>query len=156
MGTGAVATAAELEVWLARPHHGSEDDAGQTELYIVEGVNTGSPVVADYGLLLPKVVAGSAGVAYATVLPPPGQYHIITLNATALGWINPSGITTFGLRIKGDIDAAEPTGLNDVETRASRPAILTVTYNEAPARPARLGNILIDQLIYQHAERMVR
>lgn len=155
MGVGAVATAGELELWLARPTHDSEDDPGQTELHIVEGVNTGDPVVADYGLLLPKIVVGNAGVAYATVLRPPGSYHTITLNAIALTWINPSGMTTFGLRIQGDIDGVEPTGLNDVYASRARVAVLTVTYNEARVRRFR-GNINIDQLIYQHTERMVR
>jgi hypothetical protein len=123
-------SAATLRAWLQRPVHISQDDAGHTTIYIVEGVNaTLAPALADYGLMLPNVVLGSAGVLYADVLEG-GSYHDIALNATGISWLVPGALSSLGLRINGDISALLPLGMNDVEIHPApaHPASLTLTY----------------------------
>lgn len=147
-----VITGGVLSLFIKRPVHASETDLGQATIHVVEGVHGDDPEVADYGLLLPKVVSGGEGPAYADIPPVQGDWFDITLTAAGVSWIN-NTMTKFGLRVKGDIDNAIPTGFNDVvvDNKSNLP-VLTVTYNERRYR----GNINIDQLIYQHTERMVR
>ena len=114
-GAGAIVTGVILDLWFARPAHGSEDDPGHMATHVVEGVHGAVVDVADFGLLLPKTVSGGEGPPYADILPAPGSYHAIPLNAIGRSWINLTGITKLALRCWGDIANLVPTGMNDVE-----------------------------------------
>ena len=125
---GNILVSASITIWLVKPAHGSEDDAGQTNLFFVPGVNTGAPVVADFGLLLSSVALWSAAEPYATVTAL-GNYHTINLNALALSHITPGSLFSVGIRIQGDILGAAPTGRNDVVIQTNpHLTILNLTY----------------------------
>lgn len=130
LSPGAIISSALLRLWFARPAHGSEEDPGHIAAHVVEGVHGAVVDVADFGLLLPKTVSGGEGPPYADILPAPGSYHDIPLNAVGLNWINPTGETKFGLRCWGDLANIIPTGWNDVEIHvgANLPRLI-VTYS---------------------------
>jgi len=105
--------------------------------HIVQGLDNGWNVSANFGLLKDKVVSGGSGSGSGSVS--------ISLNAIGRSWINKVGITNLGLRIAGDIDNVIPT---EIEYFTFSSIALSIEYF------LLAGNPIIDQLIYQHAERM--
>ncbi len=137
-----------------------EAEAGYATLHAVEGVQAVPLELEDFGRHLDKVVSGGS-IAFADWVP--DSYNEIELNATALSWINKGGLTKFCLRVAADKDDTPPTldGDNGVvfcsaETGPDFCPKLIVTYELPPPVVPPKGNIVIDQLIYQHAERMAR
>lgn len=90
-----------------------ENDIGQSDLYVVEGVQHSPPILTDYGAHVAKVASGGS-IAYAD-LPLVGEFFDIPLNKTGRGWINKHGDTKFCVRLNGDRLDHEPTDLNGVE-----------------------------------------
>ncbi|MBU0791744.1 MAG: hypothetical protein KKC55_14940 [Gammaproteobacteria bacterium] len=120
-----IITAASL--FLYHVSGGTETDAGQSTLYVVEGVQTIPLASADYGAHLTKTVSGGS-VTEATIAAAFNDWLEIPLNAEAWAWINKTGITKFCLRVAGDIDNNVPTGKN-------RNAFASTDGNGLPADP---------------------
>lgn len=91
----------------------SEADDGQSDVHIVEGVFADPIVVAAYGDQLASTTSGGVG-AY----PLSTSLTSISLNATGIGWITKAGDTLLGTRLKGDIDASEPSGVNEIKFKS--------------------------------------
>lgn len=88
---------------------GSENNAGQNTLTIVEGVQGDPYDAADYGDHLAKTTSGGSCTWAARGV---GAYTEIILNATGEGWINKTGTTLFCLRVSGDIAVSTPNNTN--------------------------------------------
>jgi len=120
----------------------SEIDSGHSTLHIVQGIHTETITLADFGLLKPKIVSGGSK-SYDNIVV--GE-NVIGLNAIgALQWISKTGMTRLGLRLAGDIDNDTPSGQNYLLCHTPT---LRITYIPI------VGNPTIDQIAYQHAERM--
>jgi hypothetical protein len=65
-------------------------------------------VVGDYDKSL---YAGNGGV-WDTLTLVPAMYNNLILNATGLGWVNPSGLTKLCIRLDTDITGAVPIDMN--------------------------------------------
>jgi len=87
----------------------SEFDAGYSDVHVVEGVQNIPVVVGDYGAHLSKTTSGGV-ILFADIGVGNANPNIITLNATGLTWINPSGLTKLCLRLISDINAWVPIG----------------------------------------------
>lgn len=71
--------------------------------------NISSLELADYDNI-ESVIGSEIGVSSI----PTFSYFNLSLNTSALAWINTTGYSKFGLRLKGDIDNSAPTGENFV------------------------------------------
>lgn len=137
-----------------------EDNAGYATLHVVEGVQASPLECADWGKHLDKVVSAGS-VAFADWVS--GGYTPIVLNAIGRSWINKGGITKFCLRLVSDIDDTPPPGIlyaaeNGIAIYSAEKGVLYCPRLSLTYTVGRIwkGNIIIDQLIYQHAERMAR
>lgn len=125
-------------------------------LIIVDGDNISMPMVlADYGTLLSSTTSfGSISSDDITLY----TWETITLNSLGLAKVKTAhqgnGTVKFGARIDMEINSDMPPGSAfQGDTLVSFvPTLLTVE----TTKKIWLGDIHIDQLIYQHCERMVR
>lgn len=129
--------AARIVIQLAQPAHGTEHDAGQSVVEVVEGTNLPF-TVADYGAMIGHTDIYGSGPPYASVNPRPGNLFFIELNAAGMAQINKTGNTTFGLRLFGELSDDLPTGFNDIDILVDEPLLrvgLEVETGAAPITP---------------------
>ena len=146
-----------ISAYLAFVLHGKFYVGGHDDLVVVDATG----LVFDgtfYRALLDKTT--SHGLINTADLPEINESFQINLNALGLAIINKTGITKFGMRLGRDISATPQVDITGVRTYAGNNGegwwpTITIEYTPAPA-VARKGNIVIDQLIYKHAERMRR
>ncbi|MBU0847404.1 hypothetical protein KKH23_09500 [Patescibacteria group bacterium] len=126
------------------------------DIVIVSGADLGDTMEgADFGKLLDEIT--SLG-SLSTEDWVPFDWNTITLNATGIAAVKAAlaagGKIRFGVRSSKDIDSISPTSQDTVWTRGyadeGLEPKLTITYSTVK------GNPNIDQLIYQHVERMER
>jgi hypothetical protein len=122
-----------------------EEDTGQAEMGIVEGIHEAVLVPEDFGYL--KAQTASCGWIQA------GLWLPNTWNAISItrAFIEAKDITKFGLRLHGDIYTDEPTGVNQIQVACD---LAHLPYLEVVYTPSFLGDIHVDQLKLQHVERM--
>lgn len=128
-----------------------EEDIGQALMGVVKSHHGDTLVPTDFGDLLSQTDV--CGLMDASLWLP-NTWNAIDLNIDVFDFIESRGITKFGLRLAGDALAEEPTGTNQIQIAvdAAHLPYMEVVYTPTVWK----GNINIDQLIYQHAERMVR
>ena len=102
-------------------------------LIVVDGSDCAAAlVVADYGVLLGKIVSG--GSIAIPDFNTAGWNHI-TLNAIGRGWTNPGGITKLALRTDFDIDSHAESGnagFFTADKGVGFKPYLTITYSLLP------------------------
>ena len=89
----------------------TENDSGHADIHIVEGVQNDPLILSDFGAHLSKTT--SLGNISFSEIGGSGTRFWIELNATGLALINKTGTTKFCVRLSGDIDNTQPTGINE-------------------------------------------
>jgi hypothetical protein len=82
------------------------DDPGDGDLCLVEGVTNHPLLLTDYGAVLPNVALCSPQVPFATVIGSGVQF--LPLNPAGLALINPLGVTGYCYRSSGDVNNNAP------------------------------------------------
>lgn len=106
-------TAAKIKIKVRTGFAPGEADAGYSTIHVVEGIQSSPIVASDYGAHRTKIISGGS-LPFTSIDGKQGEFVEIPLNATGISWIIAGGNTKFCLRLRGDIIAAVPGGLNRI------------------------------------------
>lgn len=125
----------------------TEANAGHSDLYLYEGTQADPATTADFD---------SFGSTLLTDTTTPWEYplttddyNVLTLNATGIALVHThrEGTVKFCHRVKGDVDASEPSGGNQARFWANEKGVgyyprLVITYTPAPVVGRSQGHII--------------